>query len=74
MDEYKMLIQMIISKKKENYKMLKEWDDKRVKDHSLHLTVVEELERALDTQARISFENLEIYLSTFREIANQHVG
>lgn len=30
MDEYKMLLVMIQSKKKENYKTLKEWDDKRI--------------------------------------------
>lgn len=35
-----MLSMMIQSKKKENYKTLKAWDDKRVAGMSLHLNVV----------------------------------
>lgn len=61
-----MLQVMIQSKKKENYKTLKEWDDSRISDLSLHLNIVDGLERTLDVVARTSLENIEIYYSTFR--------
>lgn len=55
MDEHKMLGMMILSKKRENHATLKEWDEKRAEDLSIHLTIVEGLERALDRLARSSF-------------------
>ena len=66
-----MILKTTVSKKRENYKQLREWEERRGKSLQWYLAVVENFIRGVDSKVKLSFQNVDVYVTFFRERVNQ---
>ena len=71
--ENKAMLQMTVSRKRENYSQLKKWDAQRSEELQLHINGIEGLHTEVDVLIKSSIDNLEAYITFFKERAKCEV-
>ena len=70
-DEAKIMHKLTVSKKKESFKVIKEWAKHRQQTLGLHRMMIDILLAEVDVRLKSSVENFGIYSQFFRERAKQ---